>query len=120
MYPQRRLVISTGMSTEKPWSIVAKSEEIAEGSGHEFLVGRRIVAVFRLDEQLFALDGICPHQGGPLAEGAVHDGCITCPWHGWQYGLADGKHTISGRDLAETFPIRERDGNVEVQVADES
>ena len=102
------------MSTAETWIAVAKSDEIEDGSGREFLVGKRIVAIFRNGGQLFALDGICAHQGGPLAEGFVNDGCVTCPWHGWQYALEDGKHTVSGRELAETFSVRERDGSVEV------
>ena len=107
------------MNAAENWTTIAKSEEIEEGIGREFLVGTRIVAVFRVDGQLFAIDGICPHQGGPLADGAVRDGCVTCPWHGWQFELTSGRHTISGRSLSETFPIRDRDGIVELIVADE-
>ena len=101
------------------WTAVAKLDEIEEGSGKEFLVGTRIVAVFRFGDELFAMDGICPHQGGPLAQGELANGCVTCPWHGWQYELSSGKHTISGRLLAETFPIRQRDGSIEVLVTQE-
>lgn len=49
-----------------------------------------VVAVLRHDGALHALHGVCAHQGGPLAEGRVIDGCLTCPWHGWQYQPADG------------------------------
>ncbi|MEZ6092436.1 MAG: Rieske (2Fe-2S) protein [Pirellulaceae bacterium] len=102
------------------WTSLGKSDEIVEGTGKEFLVGTRIVAVFRFEGALFALDGICPHQGGPLAQGHLSGGCVTCPWHGWQYQLATGEHTISGRALAETFPVREREGMIEVLVAQET
>lgn len=48
------------------------------------------IAVFRFDGQVAAVSNVCRHQGGPLGEGRVVDGCITCPWHGYQYRPADG------------------------------
>lgn len=47
--------------------------------------GERI-AVFRDGARVFALSNRCRHQGGPLGEGRIVDGCVTCPWHGFQYG----------------------------------
>jgi len=51
--------------------------------------GERI-ALIRWDGKVAALHGVCAHQGGPLYEGKVIDGCLTCPWHGWQYRPEDG------------------------------
>ncbi len=51
--------------------------------------GERI-ALIRWEGKVAALHGVCAHQGGPLYEGKVIDGCLTCPWHGWQYRPADG------------------------------
>lgn len=48
------------------------------------------VAIFRHAEQLSAISNLCAHQNGPLGEGRVVDGCVTCPWHGFQYRLEDG------------------------------
>ena len=48
------------------------------------------VAVFRHGGRLSAVTNLCAHQNGPLGEGRVVDGCITCPWHGFQYRLEDG------------------------------
>lgn len=48
------------------------------------------IAVFRHAGGFSAVTNVCAHQGGPLGEGRVIDGCITCPWHGWQYKPADG------------------------------
>lgn len=103
------------------WHVVAPLTSIPEGAGREFLVDGRILAVFCVDGQFYALDGICAHQGGPLADGQIgrtDQGrcCVTCPWHGWQYELANGNHTISGKALAETFAVRQRDGNLEVNL----
>ena len=52
--------------------------------------GAERIAVFRFDGQVAAVSNVCRHQGGPLGEGRVIDGCITCPWHGYQYRPDDG------------------------------
>ena len=50
------------------------------------------VAIFTVDGDYYALDPTCPHQGGPLEQGRVADGCVHCPWHGWQFDLETGEH----------------------------
>ena len=54
------------------------------------LPGRERVAVFKYDGKVSAVTNVCKHQGGPLGEGKVIKGCITCPWHGWDYRAEDG------------------------------
>jgi nitrite reductase/ring-hydroxylating ferredoxin subunit len=82
----------------------------------EALVGDRILAVIFHSGQWYAMDGICTHQGGPLAEGHVADGCVTCPWHGWQYELETGTQTTSRQPLQAVFPIRQNGTAIEVQL----
>ncbi len=48
------------------------------------------IAVFRDGDKISAVSNVCRHQGGPLGEGKIVDGCITCPWHGFQYRMEDG------------------------------
>ena len=52
--------------------------------------GAERIAVFRYDGKVAAVSNVCSHQAGPLGEGRVIDGCITCPWHGYQYRPEDG------------------------------
>ena len=101
---------------DDPWTVVAKSEQLAEESAIEVVIQDRILALFRASGVLYAIDGMCAHQGGPLAEGTVSGGCVTCPWHGWQYELATGIQTINRQPLQETFPVRETNGQIEVQL----
>ena len=96
--------------------MVARSDAIAEGAALEVLVDDQILALFRSSGVLYALDGMCAHQGGPLANGTVQGGCVTCPWHGWQYELATGIQTINRQPLQQTFPVRETEGQIEVFV----
>jgi ferredoxin-nitrite reductase len=47
-------------------------------------------ALFREGDQVHAVEGLCPHEQAPLAEGEVRGGCVTCPWHGWNFDLKSG------------------------------
>jgi nitrite reductase/ring-hydroxylating ferredoxin subunit/DMSO/TMAO reductase YedYZ heme-binding membrane subunit len=75
--------------------------------------GERI-AVFRDGAKVGALTNLCAHQNGPLGEGRIIDGCITCPWHGFQYRLEDGRAPPPFTEVLATYPVRLRDGIVEV------
>ena len=69
--------------------------------------GETSIAVFRTaDDQIFALEDKCPHGNGPLSQGIVHDGCVTCPLHNWVIALSDG--TAQGADEGQTksYPIK--------------
>jgi nitrite reductase/ring-hydroxylating ferredoxin subunit len=69
---------------------VAGKSEIPAGQGRMFDIGGRQVAVFNVAGKFHAIDNVCEHQGGPLAEGEL-DGCVvTCPWHGWTYDVSSG------------------------------
>ncbi len=60
----------------------------------------RAYAVFTAGGELHVTDGACPHHGGPLAEGLVRDGFVTCPWHWYSYELATGRcRTAVGYEL---------------------
>jgi nitrite reductase/ring-hydroxylating ferredoxin subunit/DMSO/TMAO reductase YedYZ heme-binding membrane subunit len=64
------------------------------------------VAIFRHDGRLSAVSNLCAHQNGPLGEGQVVDGCITCPWHGFQYRLADGCAPPPFTEMIATYRLR--------------
>jgi len=70
------------------------------------LPGRERVAVFRHDGGISAVTNVCVHQGGPLGEGKIIDGCITCPWHGWQYRPADGQSPPPFNEKIATYRLR--------------
>lgn len=96
------------------WVDAGRSEEIKEDAARELVVEGQIIAIFRYGGRLYAIDGMCAHQGGPLAEGLVEGGCVTCPWHGWQYELATGIQTINRQPLQSTYKVREQAGSVQV------
>jgi len=76
--------------------------------------GGERIAVFRDGTEIGALTNLCSHQNGPIGEGRIIDGCITCPWHGWQYRLSDGCAPPPFTEKLATYPVRIRNGVVEV------
>jgi nitrite reductase/ring-hydroxylating ferredoxin subunit/DMSO/TMAO reductase YedYZ heme-binding membrane subunit len=76
--------------------------------------GGERIAVFRDGAQIGALTNLCAHQNGPIGEGRIIDGCVTCPWHGYQYRLADGCAPPPFTEKLATYRVRLRDGVVEV------
>jgi nitrite reductase/ring-hydroxylating ferredoxin subunit/DMSO/TMAO reductase YedYZ heme-binding membrane subunit len=70
------------------------------------------IAIFRHAGRFSAVSNLCAHQNGPLGEGRVVDGCITCPWHGYQYRLEDGCAPPPFTERLATFRLRIVDGHV--------
>jgi methionine sulfoxide reductase heme-binding subunit len=78
--------------------------------------GERI-AVFRSGAAVFAVANACRHQGGPLGEGRILDGCIVCPWHGYQYRPEDGCSPAPYTEKIPTYRVRMIEGRVFVDPA---
>jgi nitrite reductase/ring-hydroxylating ferredoxin subunit/DMSO/TMAO reductase YedYZ heme-binding membrane subunit len=76
--------------------------------------GGERIAVFRHKDGFSAVTNVCAHQGGPLGEGKVIDGCITCPWHGWQYKPGDGCSPPPFTEKIATYQVRVIGGRVQV------
>ncbi len=82
----------------------------------EAVVGERIVALFNIGGEYFALDGVCPHQGGPLAEGELTGCVVTCPWHSWQFDVRTGQHQLNRNVIQPWFQTKVEDGGVWVSI----
>ncbi len=70
------------------------------------LPGRERVAVFRHAGGISAVTNVCAHQRGPLGEGKIVDGCITCPWHGWEYRPEDGCSPPPFQERIATYRVK--------------
>ena len=91
------------------WKKIAEKGEIKSGSGKEFDIDGKKVAIFNQDK-LYALDGLCVHQDGSLApDGKIEDGVIECPLHFWHYDLKSGKLLDFLKDVKlNTYSVEER------------
>ncbi|HEX4069847.1 MAG TPA: Rieske 2Fe-2S domain-containing protein, partial [Planctomycetaceae bacterium] len=61
-------------------------------------------------------DGICPHQGGPLADGLVEGTTVTCPWHGWQFDIISGKTPLGAKIKQPVYEVKIEEHDVLVAV----
>jgi nitrite reductase/ring-hydroxylating ferredoxin subunit/uncharacterized membrane protein len=98
------------------WTAVLTAAELEEGRPRVVRAGDTEVLLVREGNRLHALWASCTHEGGPLAEGSFADGCVTCPWHGSTFRLADG-HVVRGPAAASqpVYETRVTDGKVEVR-----
>ncbi|MDE2361522.1 MAG: ferric reductase-like transmembrane domain-containing protein [Hyphomicrobiales bacterium] len=100
---------------EGGWIVVGPPERIAEGRAVVVpLAGAESVAVFRNAGKVSAIANACAHQNGPLGEGRIIDGCVTCPWHGFQYRLEDGCAPAPFTEKIATYNLRLRAGKIEL------
>jgi nitrite reductase/ring-hydroxylating ferredoxin subunit/DMSO/TMAO reductase YedYZ heme-binding membrane subunit len=97
------------------WVDVCHVDEIPEKRARIFPIAGERVAVFRYDGKVSALSNVCRHQNGPLGEGRIVDGCVTCPWHGWQYRPESGQSPPPFEERVPTFRVRIVAGRVWVE-----
>lgn len=84
----------------------------------ELVVGENRYAICRVGDDIHALDGTCPHRGGPLAQGALHGKMIVCPWHAWEFDCITGENDISANTRLIKFPVTIEDGNIYIEIPD--
>ena len=80
--------------------------DIAENRAKTLMIDGQNIAVFKYNGKLSAVSNLCRHQNGPLGEGKIIDGCITCPWHGYQYRPEDGQSPPPFTEKIETYAVR--------------
>ena len=103
---------------ERPgdWTQVTPEEGLAEGEHRKVSAGSEQVLLYRTAGQVYALSNTCSHMGGPLDEGTFADGCVTCPWHGSTFRLADGSIVRGPASTPQPhYETRVQDGRIEVR-----
>ena len=101
------------------WIEIASLEECPPGTSIERVIDGSVVALANVAGRLHAIDGLCPHQGGPLGTGALCGSILTCPWHGWQFDVENGRHQLSPSVRQTVHEVDVRDGTVFVRLARE-
>ena len=95
---------------------VAPADDLPLGGARAYAVGDAMVAVFRLRSgELRAIDAVCPHSGGPLADGQFDAKKVICPLHNYLFSLADGT-CLNGDMAVRAYPVREEAGQIVVDV----
>lgn len=105
----------TGIS-DTDWYLAGSDQEIPEGEGRAFELAGRTIAVFRAQDQFYAIDDQCPHMGASLAAGYVENCAVACPWHAWRFDIRDGAWCDNPRIKIDSFPVRVQDHQIWVQI----
>jgi len=94
------------MSEERQWvRVCAAADAPAEGNLLRAEAAGREICLANVEGTLRAVDNLCPHRQGPLAEGWIENGQIICPWHGWSFDPETGKCT-NASGAVEAYPVK--------------
>jgi nitrite reductase/ring-hydroxylating ferredoxin subunit/DMSO/TMAO reductase YedYZ heme-binding membrane subunit len=91
---------------------VCNVADIPEKCAHVAMIGGERIAVFNYDGKISAISNVCQHQNGPLGEGRIIDGLVTCPWHGFNYRPEDGASPAPFKEKVPTFHVKVINGRV--------
>ena len=98
------------------WIKVAQTSNLSSGKGLAVVAGDRRLALFNDAGEYYAIDDMCPHEGGSLSEGVLHEGRVICPLHSWIFELRTGRCPRESHEPVKTYPTRCSAGEIEVQL----
>ena len=94
---------------------ICELEDIPRLGARRYQDDARTIAIFRTaDDNVFAIEDRCPHQGGPLSQGIVFGESVACPLHNWCIDLRSGKAAAPDEGQVECFAVAVVDGHVEL------
>ncbi|MBE0538145.1 MAG: nitrite reductase (NAD(P)H) small subunit [Ignavibacterium sp.] len=97
---------------EETYTKICSLSDLKEKQGKRFLINDVELAVFKVNNQVYVLNNICPHQHTALIyDGFIEDGCVVCPAHGWMFNLKTGKQPTGARGL-DSYSVRIIDDEV--------
>ena len=96
---------------------VCAAGEVAPGGARLVEMDGKAIALFNVAGVFHAIEDTCLHAGGPLHEGTIEGFVVTCPWHEWQYDVIDGSCSLNPLQSLTCFPVRVRQGTVEIRVS---
>src|SRR5262249_53057332 len=96
---------------------VGALSQLPPGSVMQAEIGENTYAICNFQGELHAYDGICPHAGGPLSEGAIEGNNLVCPWHGWAYDCRTGVNDYDENVKLVAFPVKAEGDDILIDVA---
>ena len=103
---ERKEDIDKCVKNNKEYVFVAEIANISNNRAKVISAKGERIAVFKYDGKLSAISNVCQHQNGPLGEGRIIDGCITCPWHGYQYLPHNGCSPPPFTEKVSTYELK--------------
>ena len=92
--------------TDEGFVMACTVDDIKEKRAKVISLGSERIAIFKYDNRISAISNVCKHQNGPLGEGRIIDGCITCPWHGYQYLPHNGSSPPPFKEKVVTYGVK--------------
>jgi nitrite reductase/ring-hydroxylating ferredoxin subunit len=99
-----------------PFVKVGSLSALPAGAVMEAQVGDGTYAVCNAAGEVHALDGICPHAGGPLGQGALHGTTLVCPWHAWEYDCRSGANEMDEGLQVAKLPVKIQGDDILIDV----
>ena len=100
------------------WITVGRIDDIPPLGARVVRTPGTDIAVIRgSDDRIYAIEDRCPHKGGPLSQGIVHGGHVTCPLHDWTIELAAGEAVAPDQGCVTTYAVRIAGGEIEIDLA---
>jgi len=96
--------------------ICSQSELPPVGEVREFTAAGRALCVANVDGSISVLDGVCPHEGGPLGEGIIEEGRAVCPWHGYAFDVRTGESKDDPEVNAQVFEAKIEGGELRAKL----
>jgi pyruvate oxidase len=106
------------MADNLRWTLIATANEVPEGGLKSCNLDGLNIVLSHCGGRFGAIDGRCPHMGGPLGLGEIVDGLLVCPWHGREYDPVSGESSFG--EHARSFPIELREDGVYIGLPDVS
>jgi nitrite reductase (NADH) small subunit len=105
-----------GKNVCMPFVKVGALAALPPGQVMEAEVGGNTYVVCNAGGELYAYDGVCPHAGGPLGQGALDGNILVCPWHAWEYDCRTGVNDYDESVTLTPFPVKSQDGEILIDV----
>lgn len=98
-----------------PALLVGKITDLPVGRMAEITAGDGLILVCRTGDGLFAIDGTCPHRGGPLGAGALHGNMVVCPFHAWEFDCITGVCDMNAAIVQKRYAVCVEAGDILVE-----
>ncbi|MBI4227923.1 MAG: Rieske (2Fe-2S) protein [Candidatus Omnitrophica bacterium] len=85
---------------------IGQTADIPDGEGRTFEIEGQQVAIFNVGGQFHAVEGSCPHRGGPLGEGYLEHNVVSCPWLGWRFDVTTGVSPVNPEATVSCYPVK--------------
>jgi NAD(P)H-dependent nitrite reductase small subunit len=98
------------------WIEVATTEGIPTGHGKLIETDGVSIALFKVGDKIYAIDNVCPHKGGALAEGSFKECVVTCPWHGWKFDVTTGAMSMNPSIKVKIYPVKLQGSTISIKI----